>query len=168
MYSSLGSTSRQENGEMLPHCVHTSTHTDTAHTHTHAHTHARTHTHTHTHTHTRTHHPSIHPRWLHSAVFVEQRSDTGWGEVGCNVGSVARSLSTEPLMIEKTVAMKCPVAMWTLGKLSLLVFLPRVRPACWGPQNHTHMHTIDVSLCCRFLETETDYKHCGKLFDYCT
>ena len=33
---------------------------------------------------------------------------------------------TETLMIEKTLAVKCYVAMHTLGKLSLLVFLSRV------------------------------------------
>ena len=56
-------------------------------------------------------HPSIHPRCLHSMVLVEQGSGTGQGEVGCGVDSVARSLRTETLMIEKTLAMKCPVAM---------------------------------------------------------
>ena len=57
---------------------------------------------------------------------MEQGSDTGQGEVGCGVDAVARYLSTETLMIEKTLVMKCPVAMCALGKLRLLVFLPSV------------------------------------------
>ena len=56
-------------------------------------------------------HPFIHPRCSHSTVPVEQGSGTGQGKVGCGVDSVVRSLKTEMLMIEKTLAMKCPVAM---------------------------------------------------------
>ena len=53
----------------------------------------------------RIHHPFIHPRCLHSTVPVEQGSGTDQGEVGCGVDSVVRSLKTEMLMIEKTLAM---------------------------------------------------------------
>ena len=44
-------------------------------------------------------------------VFVCVCVCTGQGEVDCGVDSVARSLRTETLMIDKTLAMKSPVAM---------------------------------------------------------
>ena len=66
---------------------------------------------TNTHTRARAQTHTIHLRCLHSTILVEQGSGTGQEEVGGGVGSVARSLRTELLMIEKTLAMKCPVAM---------------------------------------------------------
>ena len=105
----------ETSGGGLVYQVGPATHPCWTHGHTYRHTvsytYKYTHTCTRTHTHTHTHTPIIHPCCLHSTILVEQGSGTGQGEVGCDVGSVARSLRTEMLMIEKTLAMTCSVAM---------------------------------------------------------